>query len=155
MRASDQKRMREGRKRRARRVCALAAALSLLVGCAQDPQDEARQEWQTLASWTATLHLLADSWREGSVPTRYAKKSAEAAHETLQKELQSVQKSSTLPADGRALIVERARSLDELSLSLAQAMQSEDRVAAQQLVESLAREEQSLKDLAREGGRAK
>lgn len=143
---------RDGR-RRARRVCAVAAmALSLFVACASDPQEEAREESQRLASWAATLHLLADSWRAGAVPTRYTRKSAEAAHETLQEELKSMQKSSTLPSDARASLVERAQSLDALASAVAQAAQKEDRNGAEQLGESLAREEQTLKELAQQAG---
>ena len=158
MKMSDHKQTRDSRRcardgrRRARCVCAVTMALSLFVACASDPQDEAREASQRLASWAATLHLLTDSWREGSVPTGYARKSAEAAHKTLQEELQSVQKSSTLRADARGSLVERAQSLDALASAVAQAAQKEDRNAAQQLSESLAREEQTLKEFAQQAG---
>lgn len=158
MKMSDHKQARVGcrcvrvGRRRARLACALAATLSLFVACASDPQSEAREKAQKLASWAATLHLLADSWREGSVPTRYARRSAQAAQRALQEASKSAQESSTLRAEARASLVERAQSLDRLASALAQAAQKEDRSLAVQLSDSLAHEEQTLKEFAQPEG---
>jgi hypothetical protein len=153
MRASDHNSTRVGR-RRVRRVCALALALSLCAACARDPQGEARQELQTLSSWAATLRLLADSWREGAVPSRYAAKTAEAAQETLQEEARKIERSCEMcyGSWSQAVLGAHAHNLDSLASELSQAVQKEDRAAAVQLVESLAGEEQSLRDLARKAG---
>jgi hypothetical protein len=153
MDATDQTPARDSR-RRARRLRTLAAPLSLvlLAACAQDPRREIRQEAQTLSSWAATLHLVADSWREGSVPTPYAKKAVEAARATLRDEAKSIQGSSTMPADARAAFAERARGLGELADSMSRIVEGEDRAAAGQLVVGLSGEEQSLKDLAQKAG---
>ena len=137
-------------RRRVRVACVLL--LSLSAACAQDPQKEIRREVQTLSSWAATLHLLADSWREGTVPTPYAKKTIEAARETLRDELKTIQGSSTIPADACAALSERAQSLDALTEAMSRAVQSEDRAATEQLAGSLSQEEQLLGSLAQQAG---
>jgi hypothetical protein len=133
--------------RRVRVACVLLS-LSLSAACAQDPQKEIRQEAQTLSSWAATLRLVGDSWREGSVPTPYAKKAIEAARATLRDELKTIQGSSTIPADARAALSERARSLDALGDAMSRAVQGEDRAATEQLAGSLTQEQQLLGSLA-------
>jgi hypothetical protein len=139
----------------ARRFFTLAVMLSLLftsAACASDPQKEARQKLQTLSSWAATLHLLADSWREGSVPSRYSTKTADDAHETLTEESQTIQQSSSIPADAREVIKGHARNIDAAAASLAQAVRNEDRVAAAQLSVQLSDEQKSIDDLAHGAG---
>jgi hypothetical protein len=140
---------------RARRRCALVVTLSLLFmssACASDPQKEARQKLQMLSSWAATLHLLADSWREGAVPSRYAAKTADDAHETLMEESQTIQQSSSIPADAREAIKGHARNIDAAAASLAQAVRNEDREVAAQLSGQLSDEQKSIDDLARGAG---
>jgi hypothetical protein len=158
-RATREGRAREGAARggrtRARRLCALAAFVSLLIlsaACSQDPQKEVREELRTLSSWARTLRLLAESWREGSVPSRYAAKTAREAREALQEELQAVQQSSSVPADARAALAQHAQTLDALASSLSQAARGGDREGAAQLVVQLSGEQQSLDALARGAG---
>jgi hypothetical protein len=154
LKTTDQDSKRNGHAR-GRRLCAFAVSSSLLLlsaACAQDPQKEVRQELQTLSSWAATLHLLADSWREGSVPSRYAAKTADDAHETLMEESQTIQQSSSIPADAREVIKGHARNIHAAAMSLAQAVRNEDRGAAAQLSGQLSDEQKSVDDLARGAG---
>lgn len=146
---------RGDRKTRALRLCATAtliALVSLSVSCASDPQKGARQELQTLSSWAATLRLLADSWREGSVPSRYAAKTADEAHEALQEEWHSIEQSTTTSAEARAGLSDHARTLDALAATLAQAVRNENREAAGQLIAQLSDEQKSVDELARGAG---
>jgi hypothetical protein len=139
----------------ARRLCALVASASLLIlsaACSKDPRGEARQELQTLSSWAGTLRLLAESWREGSVPSRYAAKTAEEARESLRSESQTVQQSSSIPSDARAAFAQHAQALDSLASSLSRAARGGDREAASQLVVQLAGEQQAVDALARGAG---
>jgi hypothetical protein len=149
--ATDHNSKRDGR---ARRFLILAATLLLLTSsaCASDPQKEARQKLQTLSSWAATLRMLADSWGDGTVPSRYAAKTADDAHETLAEESQTVQQSSSIPADARAVITGHAQSIDAAATSLAQAVRNGDRAAVAQLSGQLSAEQKSIDDLARGAG---
>lgn len=140
---------------RACRLRALVATLSLLLttpACASDPQKEVRQELQTLSSWAATLRMLSDSWRDGSVPSRYAAKTADDAHETLMAESQTIQQSSSIPADAREVIKGHARNIDAAATSLAQAVRNDDRAVAARLSGQLSEEQKSIDDLARGAG---
>jgi hypothetical protein len=150
MRATDQT---FARRVRARRTFIFAASLALFcAACAQDPQKETKQELQTLSSWAATLHLLADSWREGSVPTQYTTKTLENARDALRQESQRAQSSSSLGGEARSSLVAHIESLDALAGEFASATQREDRSAVPQLVNALAQEEQTLADLAQKAG---
>jgi hypothetical protein len=136
----------------ARRVCVVVAALSLsAASCAQDPRKETRQEAQTLASWAATLHMVGDSWREGSVPGRYAEKTIAEVREALREEGKTINASSTLPADARAALSDHEQKLDSLAGGMREAVTSNP-AAMPQAVGLLAQEEQSLKDLAQQAG---
>lgn len=140
---------------RARRLCAIAASASLLilsVACSQDPRKETREELQTLSSWAGALRLLAESWREGSVPSRYAAKTSEEAREALREESQTVEQSSSIPAEARAAFARHAQTLDAFASSLAQAARGGDREAAGQLVAQLSGEQQLIDELARGAG---
>ncbi|MDT7604478.1 MAG: hypothetical protein QOF61_2475 [Acidobacteriota bacterium] len=150
MRATDHNSTRDVR-RRARVVCVLAT-LSLFAACAQaDPQKEIRQEAQTLASWAATLHLVGDSWREGSVPGRYAEKTISEVREALREEGHTINESSTLPANARAVLSEHAQRLETLASGMRESVTSNPASMPQE-IEMLSQEEQSLKDLAQKAG---
>jgi hypothetical protein len=152
MRVNEHNSTRGGRLR-ARRVCVVVAALSLsATSCAQDPQKETRQEAQTLASWAATLHMVGDSWREGSVPSQYARKTFHETRKVLQKELKSLQESSTMPADARAALAEHAQKLDGLAGAMWEEVQTGDPTFTPKMIEQAAQEEQSLKNLAQQAG---
>jgi hypothetical protein len=138
---------------RARLICVVAVLLSLsAASCAQDPQKETRQEAQTLASWAATLHLVGESWREGSVPSQYARKTFHEIRKVLQKELKSIQESSTMPADERAALAEHAQKLDGLTGAMWEEVQTGDPTFTSKMIEQAAQEEQLLKDLAQKAG---
>jgi hypothetical protein len=134
-----------------RRVCVVAVLLSLSAACAQDSQKEIKQQAQTLASWAATLHMIGDSWREGSVPGRYAEKTLDEAREALRDEGQTIDESSTMPADARAVLSDHARKLDALAGGMRESVKG-NAAAVSQAVDALAQEEQSLRDLAQRAG---
>jgi hypothetical protein len=141
-----------GSRKRARRVCVVVAALSLsAASCAQDPQKEIRQEAQTLASWAATLHMVGDSWREGSVPGRYAEKTIIEVRESLREEGKTINESSTLPADARAALSDHAGKLDALASGMRESVTSNP-ASMPQDIEMLSQEEQALRDLAQRAG---
>ena len=105
-----------------------------------------------MASWAASLHLLCDAWREGSVPTRYAAKSMEEAREALSQEAQTlrkeISKGDAESQDGSALL-DHLSKLDALTVSAAEAVRAGDSSAAERVVGSLAQEQQALSDLSR------
>jgi hypothetical protein len=137
---------------RARRICVVAVLLSLsAASCAQDPQKETRQEAQTLASWAATLGMVGDSWREGSVPGRYAEKTIAEVRESVREEGQTINASATLPADARAALSDHARKLDALASGMRESVTSNP-ASMPQAVEALSQEAQSLRDLAQQAG---
>jgi ApbE superfamily uncharacterized protein (UPF0280 family) len=107
---------------------------------------------QTLSSWAGTLRLLAESWREGSVPSRYAAKTAEESRESLRSESETVRQSSSIPSDARAAFAEHAQAIDALAASLAQAARGGDREQAAQLAVELSGEQQAVDALARGAG---
>ena len=131
-------------------VVAVAAASSACSG--GSPSERVEQERKTVASWAASLHLLCDAWREGSVPTRYAAKSLEEAREALGEEAQTLRRELSQgeaePQRGSALLDSLAR-LDALAVAAAGAVRAGDRGAAEQIVGALSREQQSLSDLSR------
>jgi hypothetical protein len=151
MRATGHNSKRGGGRGLARRVCIVAAALSLSAACSRDPQKEISREAQTLASWAATLHMIGDSWREGSVPGRYAEKTIIEVREALREEGKTINESSTLPADARAAVSDHARKLDALASGMRESVTSNP-AAMPQEIETLAQEEQSLRDLAQKAG---
>jgi hypothetical protein len=141
---------RRRRPPRARRAVALAAVLLLSSSCGQDPASRVEQERKTVASWAATLHALCDFWREGSVPTPYARKALEAARQAMQEEAQTLQQELS---DGKAqqqpgaALLAHVWKLDALTQTLAGAVARGDRDAAQQVSALVAQEEQSLASL--------
>jgi hypothetical protein len=153
MNATDDQTFARSFRASTRRTFIFAATLALFcAACAQDPQKETKQELQTLSSWAATLHLLADSWREGSVPTSYATKTLENAREALRQESQRAQSSSSLAPDARSSLVAHSQSLDAQAGELASAVQREDRSAVPPLANALVQEEQTLAALAQKAG---
>jgi hypothetical protein len=151
MRVNGHNSTRGGRRGSARLVCVVAALSLSVSSCAQDPQKETRQEAQTLASWAATLHMVGDSWREGSVPGRYAEKTIIEVRESLREEGKTINESSTLPADARAALSDHEQKLDTLAGRMREVVTSNP-ASMPQAVEALAQEEQSLKDLAQRAG---
>lgn len=66
------------------RLSSLLLLLNLLTACSsQSSTDKLAKELQTVKSWTATAHMVADAQIHGDVPTAYAKHTLEKAQEGI------------------------------------------------------------------------
>lgn len=70
-----------------RRVCLLCGLTlaGLLTACSKSPADQAKTARTALASWQATVRLLADQQARGAVPEVYARQVRRAAEEAQDK----------------------------------------------------------------------
>jgi hypothetical protein len=61
------------------------ALLTILVlsGCSQSESDKADQQMKEALSWTATAVMTLDAWRDGSVPSHYARRSCRMVRDNI------------------------------------------------------------------------
>lgn len=123
-------------------------ALSLSVtfsSCTfQSSAQQLKDEMRTQKSWAATLRMMGKSWQAGAVPATYMRKALENVAQVIGKERQSISESSTLPAEQRTELVNRARSLEQTASQMQQAIRQSDRAAFQQQIEQLKLYEEAI-----------
>ncbi|AFY91301.1 hypothetical protein [Chroococcidiopsis thermalis] len=120
--------------------------VAILTACnSQSSSSAAKKELQTIGSWTATAHLLADEWLQGAVPNVYARQTLQKVEKNLQQEVDTLTKAdlrkySHLPTKLQQL----QQSVHLLSAAIAQG----NRATVTQQIQQLATREQELHRLA-------
>jgi len=117
--------------------------VAILTACnSQSSSINAKKELQTIDSWTATAHLLADEWLRGAVPNIYAQQTLQKVEKNLQQEADTltkgnlVRKYPNLPTQLQQL----QQSVHFLSAAIAQA----NRATVTQKVQQLSTQEQEF-----------
>lgn len=129
----------------------LLLLLTILSACSsKSSSDELAKELQNVKSWTATAHLVGDTWMRGDVPTSYAKQTLSKTRKELQNELNNL--SENAPAQNRTTIVIQLQRLQETVEQMSKAVEQKDPRAMQQQIQQLSAQEQSISNLAKTAG---
>lgn len=70
---------------------AIALVCVLALSCATPPQDKAEDAVRSLASWSATLSMVAAQWSAGKAPDRFARKTIAVAAAEVTKQRSALQ----------------------------------------------------------------
>jgi hypothetical protein len=128
------------------RIIILLGLLAALTACGnQSPADEQAKEIQTLLSWTATVHLAADSWRQGTVPQVYTTRTLQYAAEQLAQEQPAVAKLP--PIAGDSPLAERLQRVQTAIGQMSTAVAQGDRAALAAPLQQIAAEEAAFQRL--------
>ena len=95
--------------------------------------------------------MVAEALTSGKVPDAYARRTFEAAQQSLQEESQTLEQAADIPAEKREGVRVRLNNLQQIISQLKRAGEGKEQTALGQLTERLAVEEQSVKAQA-EGG---
>ncbi len=133
------------------RNLSLLLLLTILSACSsKSSSDELAKELQTVKSWTATAHLVGDTWMRGDVPTPYAKQTLSKTRTELQNEVDTL--SQKAPAQNRTTLVVQLQRLQETVEQMSKAVEQKDARAMQQQIQQLSAQEQSISNLAKTTG---
>jgi hypothetical protein len=128
------------------RIIVLTALLGALAACGnQSPTSEQAKEIQTLLSWTATVHLAADSWRQGTVPQVYTTRTLQYAAEQLDSEQPKV--AQLPPIAGDPSLAERLQRVQTAIAQMNTAVEQGDRGALAGPLQQIATEENAFQRL--------
>jgi hypothetical protein len=128
------------------RIIVLTALLGALAACGnQSASSEQAQEIQTLLSWTATTHMAADSWRQGTVPQVYTTRTLKYAAAQLDSEQPKVAKLP--PIAGDTPLAERLRHVLTAIGQMNAAVEQGDRDALAGPLQQIAAEEAAFQQL--------
>ena len=134
-------------------VCCLSLVALALTCCTRSPADQLKTELQTVASWTATAHMVGDAWLKGAVPHAYVTKTLVNARETLQEETKTIEElKPEAGAELRAQLLDQTRSVGQLVEQMRAAIEKKDNQTLAQLLKQLEAEEQAVKATAKSGG---
>jgi hypothetical protein len=133
------------------RLLLLASFIGLTSCGSQSPAEKLNKELKTISSWTATTRMVAEALRSGKVPDAYARRTFEAAQQSLQEESQTLEQAADIPAEKREEARARLNNLQEIISQMKRAGEGKDQTALGQLTERLAVEAQAVKAQA-EGG---
>ena len=123
----------------------LILLISLNACSSQSAADKLRKELQTVSSWVSTSHMVGEALQNGKVPNAYAARTLEAAGQNLQEESRTLEKSSDIPAEGRANAQAQIARLQQIIGQLKTSVEGKDTALLSKEMEQLALEEQSLK----------
>lgn len=133
------------------RSVSLLLLLTILSACSsKSSSDELAKELQTVKSWTATAHLVGDTWIRGDVPTAYAKQTLSKTQEELQNEVDIL--SHKAPAQNRTTLVVQLQRLQGTVQQMSKALEQKDARAMQRQIQQLSAQEQSISNLAKTAG---
>jgi hypothetical protein len=128
------------------RIIILTALLGALAACGnQSASSEQAQEIQTLLSWTATTHMAADSWRQGTVPQVYTTRTLQYAAEQLDSEQPKVAKLP--PIAGDTPLGERLQRVQTAIAQMSTAVEQGDRGALAGPLQQIAAQEAAFQQL--------
>ncbi|HEY9611325.1 hypothetical protein [Allocoleopsis sp.] len=103
-----------------------------------------------MKSWTATAHLVGDTWMRGDVPTAYAKRTLSKTQKELQNEVDTL--SQKAPAQNRTTIVIQLQRLQGTLEQMSKAVEQKDTRAMERQIQQLSAQEQSISNLAKTAG---
>ena len=133
------------------RSVSLLLLVTILSACSsKSSSDELAKELQTVKSWTATAHLVGDTWIRGDVPTAYAKRTLSKTQEELQNEVEIL--SQKAPAQNRTTLVVQLQHLQETVQQMSKAVEQKDAKAMQWQIQQLSAQEQSISNFAKTAG---
>ena len=133
------------------RSVSLLLLLTILSACSsKSASDELAKDLQTVKSWTATAHLVGDTWIRGDVPTAYAKRTLSKTQEELQNEVEIL--SQKAPAQNRTTLVVQLQRLQQTVQQMSKALEHKDARAMQRQIQQLSAQEQSISNLAKTAG---
>jgi hypothetical protein len=128
------------------RIIILVGLLAALTACgSQSPAAEQAKEIQTLLSWTATTHMAADSWRQGTVPQVYTTRTLQYAAEQLDSEQPKVAKLP--PIAGDTPLTERLQRVQTAIAQMSAAVEQGDRGALAGPLQQIMTEEAAFQRL--------
>ena len=117
--------------------------VAILTACnSQFSSINAKKELQTIDSWTATAHLLADKWLQGAVPNVYTRQTLQKVEQNLQQEANTLTKADLVRQypDLPTQLQQLQQSVHLLSAAIAQG----NRATVTQKVQQLIAQEQEL-----------
>jgi hypothetical protein len=124
------------------------AALCFLTACGSQASADTRAAGlETVTSWAATAHMLADAWLAGAVPTAYATQTLEQGQHALRQKLRTRPASS--PAETRPQLLEYVQELEHTLGQMQAAIARHDRAALTQQLEHLAYVKHTIMALAK------
>ena len=142
---------------RAIRLSGLLLLLPLLTACQhQSPAVQVQAELKTASSWAATARMVGEKWSGGAVPTRYARRSLEAAADALEESENALNTlAQGVQVAGRDLRPEALAEIQKLKQVIAQmsaAIEKQDRAAMTAQISQLSAVEREIAALKREAG---
>jgi len=133
------------------RSASLLLFLTILSACSsKSSSDELAKELQTVKSWTATAHLVGDTWMRGDVPTSYAKQTLSKTQEELQNEVDVLSQKAL--AQNRTTLVVQLQRLQGTVQQMSKALEHKDARAMQRQIQQLSAQEESISNLAKTAG---
>jgi hypothetical protein len=121
--------------------------LTLLTACSsQSSAGELKKDLTTVKSWTATAHMVGDSWIKGAVPEAYAKQTLQAAQSELHKQGNTLAK--VAPAQIQTQLSDQLQQLEQTIGQMTLAVEHKDRPAMIQQIRQLSTQEHAIKVLA-------
>jgi prophage DNA circulation protein len=133
------------------RSASLLLFLTILSACSsKSSSDELAKELQTVKSWTATAHLVGDTWMRGDVPTSYAKQTLSKTQEELQNEIDILSQKAL--AQNRTTLVVQLQRLQGTVQQMSKALEHKDARAMQRQIQQLSAQEESISNLAKTAG---
>lgn len=123
----------------------LSAVATCVTACSAQPSaEQLTKELETVASWTATAHMVGEAWLKQSVPTVYASQTLETVQEEFGKEAETVAK--VAPAQDRTKAQTQLRGIEQTVDEMTKAVEHDDRPTLTQRLQKLSAQEQALTD---------
>lgn len=119
-------------------MAAVAVAAALSVSCQkQNPEQDLLQKVEPVGSWLAALRMTGEKWTANGVPAAFVRTTAEAARGPLEQAAQDDEDSKARPAvrDPLRQLISESRTAGD---RLRRAAESDDRKAAQPVLQELA-----------------
>jgi hypothetical protein len=135
-----------------RHAIILALMLVLLVGCGQEsPQETLTSELQAVKSNTALAEMVARNLARGAVPQAYAKNAIESAKTNLEGSVQTLSELPLVsnPASQDKSLLPHLQAIQRDTDSLLHVVESGDLSSLTTLADDLAKEGQSIEEIAR------
>lgn len=120
--------------------------LSTITACSSQPSAaQLTKELETVASWTATAHMVGDAWVKRSVPTVYAQQTLQTTQEELHKEAKTI--AEVAPVQDRMKAQKQLQDVEQTVEQITKAIGQDNRASVTQSLQELSRQEQVLAQL--------
>ncbi|WP_315789288.1 hypothetical protein [Fischerella sp. JS2] len=117
------------------------------------PTEELKKELNSVSSWAATVHMVADAWQRHAVPTSYAKDTLQKTQKELQKETDTLLNLSIVPSQ-RHTALEQLQQLQKTIDKISILIEQKNRNAIATQIKQLSATEQKIHQLAQATGEA-